>query len=198
MTRKPPLMYTRCQLILANAHLLLRFYLPSRSGHISPSVAIFLAQSFYHFVDFSICTSATVSAEPCSPSGEVPWSIAVVNRRVIALSRAMTRTVSVLNVWGFRMHARRFTGYQNANFVKISVSIPSALGLRFLKRSHPFFPAAPQRPPRPPVSPRPGVRMWSSRRWRVSRRATPFLSLSHLSMIIYNLARRHVTPSPSS
>ncbi len=43
---------------------------------------------------------------------------------------------------GFRMHVRRFTGYQNANFVKISVSEPSALGLRFLKMSHAFFPVA--------------------------------------------------------
>ncbi len=76
------------------------------------------------------------------------------------------------------MHARRFTGYQNANFVKISVSDPSALGLRFLKGSHMFFPVAPRRPPQPSVSPRPGVRMWSSRRWRVSRWASPFLLLS--------------------
>ncbi len=60
----------------------------------------------------------------------------------------MTRTVRVLNVWGFRMYARKFTGYQNANFVKISISDPSALGLRFLKGSHPFFPVAPRRPPR--------------------------------------------------
>ncbi len=67
-------------------------------------------------MDFSICTSATASAELCSPLGEVPWSIAVVNRSVLALSRATTRTVSVSNVWGFRMHARRFTGYRNANF----------------------------------------------------------------------------------
>ncbi len=102
------------------------------------------------------------------------------------------------------MHARRFTGYKNANFVKISISEPSALGLRFLKRSHPFFPIAPRRPPCPPVTPRPGVRMLSSRRCRVSRRASPFLSLSHLSTcawilrlnshtIIYILAWRHVT-----
>ncbi len=47
------------------------------------------------------------------------------------------------------MHARRFTGYQNAIFLKISVSDPSALGLRFLKGSHPFFPVVPRRPPRP-------------------------------------------------
>ncbi len=62
-----------------------------------------------------------------------------------------------------------------------SISKPSALGLRFLKGSHPCFPVAPRRPPRPSVNPRPGVRMWSSRRWRVSRRASPFLSLSHPS-----------------
>ncbi len=43
-------------------------------------------------------------------------------------------------------------GFLNANFAKISVSEPSALGLRCLKRSHPCFPVAPQRPPRPLVS----------------------------------------------
>ncbi len=64
-------------------------------------------------MDFSICTLATASAEPCSPHGEVTWSIGIFNRRVLALSRATTRTVSVLNVWGFRMHARRFMGHQN-------------------------------------------------------------------------------------
>ncbi len=31
-------------------------------------------------------------------------------------------------------------GFLNVNFVKISVSKPSALGLRCLKRSHPCFP----------------------------------------------------------
>ncbi len=107
----------------------------------------------------------------------MPWNITVVNRRVLDLSRAMTSTVSVLSVWGFRMHARRFMGFLNANYAKISVSKPSALGLRCLKRSHPHFPVAPRRPPRPLVSPRPGVRMLSSRRWRVSRQASPFLHL---------------------
>ncbi len=43
-------------------------------------------------------------------------------------------------------------GFLNANFAKISVSEPSALGLRCLKRSHPCFPVAPQRPPQPLVS----------------------------------------------
>ncbi len=49
-----------------------------------------------------------------------------------------------------------------------SISEPSALGLRCSKRSHPFFPVAPRRP---------GVRMLSSRLWRVSRQASPLLSL---------------------
>ncbi len=50
----------------------------------------------------------------------------------------------------------------------------------------------------------PGMGMWSARRWRASRRASPFLSLSHLSTcarvrrlnsltITYILARRHTT-----
>ncbi len=98
-----------------------------------------------------------------------------------ATMRATAPTLSVSSVWVFRMYVRRFMGCQNANFVKTSISKPSALGLRFLKGSHPCFPVAPRRPPRPSVNPRPGVRMWSSRRWRASRRASPFLSLSHPS-----------------
>ncbi len=75
-------------------------------------------------------------------------------------------------------------GFQN--FVKISISEPSALGLRCSKRSHPFFPVAPRRP---------GVRMLSSRRWRVSRQASPFLSLPLPS----TCARiQHFYPSPGA
>ncbi len=51
-------------------------------------------------------------------------------------------------------------GFQNVHFVRISVSEPSALGLRCSKRSHPFFPVVPQRPSRPPLSPQPVVRMF--------------------------------------
>ncbi len=61
---------------------------------------------------------------------------------------------------------------------------------------------------RPLVRPWPGVRMSSSRRWRVSRQASPFLSLPLPSacarihqlnscMIFYFLARGHVIPFPS-
>ncbi len=54
---------------------------------------------------------------------------------------------------------------------------------RFPPSLLPFFPGAHRAPPRPLVrsrplvKPRPGVRMSSSRRWRVSRQASPFLSL---------------------
>ncbi len=130
----------------------------------------------------------------------MPWSIVAANHRVLALSRATTRTVSVLSIWVLRMHARRFMGRQNVNFARTSVSKTSALVLRFLKGSHPFFLVVPRSPLRPSVNPRPGVRMWSSRRWRTNRRFSPVLSLSHLSTcarvhwlnsrtIIYILAR---------
>ncbi len=105
-------------------------------------------------------------------------------------------TVSVLNVWDCRTHARRFMGFLNANFAKVSISEPSALRLRCLKRSHPCFPVAPRRSPRPLVSPRPGVQMLSSRLWRVSRQASPFHWLNSRTNI-FILARGHVTPSPS-
>ncbi len=61
--------------------------------------------------------------------------------------------------------------------------------LEVCERSLPFsFPVALRRPPRlrvnpqTLVNPRPGVRMFSSRRLRVSRQASPFLSLPHQSM----------------
>ncbi len=160
------------------------------------------------FVDFSIWTSATASAEHCSPRGEVPWSIVVVNRRVLTLSRAMTRTVSVLNVWGFCMHARWFTGYQNVNFVKISISEPSTLGLRFLKRSHPFFSVAPSGASAAPYE----SATWGSdvelEAMESEQTGLAFslpLSPEHVRVNspvefahdYYILAQRHVTPSPS-
>ncbi len=52
-----------------------------------------------------------------------------------------------------------------------------------MRGNHQFFPVAHRAPPRPLVrlrplvKPRPGVWMSSSRRWRVSRQASPFLSL---------------------
>ncbi len=76
-----------------------------------PSVAIFLAQYNFSDTDSPFALRRLHTADLCSPRGEVPWNIAVVNRRVLDLSRAMTRTVSVLNVLGFRIHARRFMGF---------------------------------------------------------------------------------------
>ncbi len=62
------------------------------------------------------------TVELCSPCGEVPWSIAAINHRAHDSSLAMTHTVSVLCVWGFHMHAKRFMESQNVHFVRISVS----------------------------------------------------------------------------
>ncbi len=51
------------------------------------------------------------------------------------------------------------------------------LRLRTLRSRLEVFEKESSVPPRPIVSPRPGVRMLSSRLWRVSRQASPFLSL---------------------
>ncbi len=61
---------------------------------------------------------ATAVVKLRSPRREVPWSIVAVSRHVLAPSRATTHTVSVLNVWVFRMRARRFTASRNANSAK--------------------------------------------------------------------------------
>ncbi len=98
-------------------------------------------------------------------------------------------------------------GHQKANFVKISVSDPSALGLKFLIGSHPFFPVAAWRSPWPIAS-----ATWGSdvelEAMESEQTGLAFLCLSHLTRtcaqilllnsrtIIYILARRHVTPSP--
>ncbi len=65
------------------------------------------------------------------------------------------------------------------------------------KESSIFFPVALRRPPRllanpwPLVNPRPGVRMFRSRRRRVSRQASPFLSLPH-----HEFTQDYLFPSP--
>ncbi len=51
------------------------------------------------------------------------------------------------------MHVKLFSASQNVNFARTSVSKPSALGLMFLKESHPFFPATLWRPQQLYVNP---------------------------------------------
>ncbi len=173
----PTLTHSRRQLILANAPSTPQISLPSRSGHTALRFCDFLAQKYcISDTDSPFALQRLPTVELCSPCGEVPWLIAVVNRRALDLLR-----VSVLSVCGFHMHAMRFMGFLNAHFARISISKPSALGLRCLRRSHPRFPVAPRKP-RPLMSPRPGVRMLSSRLWRVSRQASPFLSLPRPSI----------------
>ncbi len=159
----------------------------------------------------SVCTSATASVELCSPRGEVPWSFVAVNRRARDSSLAMTRTDKYNYM--FRVHA---CGLWDLNVICENlrlITLRSQLEV-CEKESSIFFPVALRRPPRllanprPLVNPRPGVRMFSSRRRRVSRQASPFLSLPHQSMcarihrlnsrmIICFLARGHVILFPS-
>ncbi len=77
----------------------------------------------------------------------------------------------------------------------------SALGLRLLKGSHPCFPVAFQRLLRPSVNLQPGAWIWSLRRWRVSRRASPFLSLFYLSTCVrisVEFMHEYLYPSPEA
>ncbi len=78
----------------------------------------------YHIsnVNYPFALRRLPTVELCSPCGEVPWSIAAINHRARDSSLAMTHTVSVLSVWGFHMHAKRFMESQNVHFVRISVS----------------------------------------------------------------------------
>ncbi len=101
-------------------HLLLRF-LCLHEVAILPFSCDFLAQ-YYIFRTRILRLHFGNTAELCSPRGEVPCNIAAVNRRACDSLLAMTHTVSVLYVWGFRMHAMQFMGFQNVNFVRISVS----------------------------------------------------------------------------
>ncbi len=117
MARKLPLTYSRRQLILANAPSAPQISLPSRSGHTSPSVAVFLAQ--FSIVDFSICTSATASAELCSPRGEVPWNIGVVNRRVLAFIASDDPHSKCVNFLGFSHACEAVYGISKFKFCEI-------------------------------------------------------------------------------
>ncbi len=159
IVRMPSATFLRLLLKLANVPSAPQISLPSRSGHISPSAAIFLAQFRSLSKDFSsFCTSATAVVELCSPCGEVPWNIVAISLRVLASSRATTLRVSVLNIWVFRKHMRLFSAFWNATFAETSISNPSTLDLRFLRGNHSFFPTTLRRSLRPSVNPRPGAR----------------------------------------
>ncbi len=87
-----------------------------------PSLLRFSGPIIYSTRFYPFALRRLPSVELCSPCGEVPWSIAAVNRRARDSPLAKTHTVSALSVWGFRMHAMRFMGSQNAHFAKIPVS----------------------------------------------------------------------------
>ncbi len=177
----PSLTQSRRQLILANAPSTPQISLPSRSVHTALRCCNFLAQNL--FQRSSICTSATASVELCSPCSEVPWSIAAVYRRARDSSFAKTHTVSALSAWVFNKASCTWCGLWDLEMQNLREFPSHNPPLEACEKESSIFPVAPQRLPRPLVrsrplvKPRPGVRMLSSRRWRVSRQASPFLSL---------------------
>ncbi len=96
----------------ANAPSVPQISLPSQSGHINPSVAIFLARFRKFFKGFS---SFALRRRQQWNSVHLAVNIVTVSRRVLASSRATTLTVSVINVCFFCMHGKRFTAFRNAN-----------------------------------------------------------------------------------
>ncbi len=150
-------------------HPLLRFLCLHEAVTLPFVVAIFWPKNL--FQRSSICTSATASVELCSHRGEVPWSIAAVYCRACDSSLAKTHTVSALSAWVFRMHVTWFMGSRNAKFAHFRL-ITLRSRLEACEKESSIFPRrAPEAfaASREIVKPRPGVRILSSRRWRVSR-----------------------------
>ncbi len=164
MARMPSSTFSRRFLILANAPSAPQISLPSRSGHISPSVAIFLArfrlfsQDFLclHFGD---CRNRTLFS--------LQWS---------AMDYRHCQSPCSSFIASDDPHSKcvKCIGFLNA--------LEAVSGISKCK--------------------------FCSRRWRASRWASPFLSLSHLSTCarilrlnlhinIYILAWRHAMPFPS-
>ncbi len=100
-----------------------------------------------------------------------------------------------IKCFGFS-HARDAVyGISKCKFCENFHLITFRSSLRLVRRNHPSFPVAPQRPPRPLVRPRPGVRMLSSRRWRVSRQASPFLYRARAHDYLFPSSRARDTVS---
>ncbi len=121
--------------------------LPSRSGHISPSVAVFLARYSDCFfaeplhLHFDNCNCGTFSSRWSA------WIFGCASRCVLASIASDDPHVSVLTLClGFHTCAMRFTALLNV----YSVQVPS-------------FPVALRMRPRPSVNLQPGVRILSPR-----------------------------------
>ncbi len=146
-------------------HLLLRFLCLHEAAILALLVAILLTQFRSIFLVFlSICTSATAVAELCSPHGEVPWNIVAASRRALAIKcvKCMVFLHVREAVYGVSKCEKKNCFCENLRS-----------RLKVFERESSVFP---WKPLRPSVNPRPGVWMWSSRQWRPSRRASPYLS----------------------
>ncbi len=93
----------------------------------------------------SVCTSATASVELRSPRSEVPWNIAVVNRRARDSSLDMFR-VHACGLWDLNVIC------ENLRLITLRSRLEVCE-----KESSIFFPVALRRPPRLLMNPRPLV-----------------------------------------
>ncbi len=206
----PSLTQWRRQVILANMPSTPQISLPSRSGHIALRCCDFLP--IYYPCDYPFALrrlpqwNFVLLAVKCH--GISPLSTAV---------RAIHRSLwpAQISKTMFRVHACGLWDLNVICEILRLITLRSRLEVCEKELSI-FFPVALRRPPRllvnprPLVNPQPGFWMFSSRRRRVSRQASPFLSLPHQSMftrarihwlnsrkIICFLARGHVILFPS-
>ncbi len=140
------------------------------------------------------------TVELCSPCSKVPWSSTAVNRRARDSSLVMTHTVSILSVWGFRMHAKRFMGSEKCKFCENLRLITLHSRLEACEKESYIFPRR-----------APEASAWGSDvelEEMESEQTGLAFSLPpspehvrihplNLRMIIFFLARGHVTPFPS-
>ncbi len=123
---------------------------------------------------FLCCTLATAVVELCSACGEVPWNIVASQppcSRFIMSNDPHSKCVKCM---GFSHARETVSAFQNANFAK-------KLCLKFLRsRLEVFERESSVFPCHAPEASADFHVMWSSRQWRTSRRASPFLSLCYL------------------
>ncbi len=109
-----------------HSYIAICIFLPSLSGHISPSVAVFLAPIFGQFfsLSFLICTSATAIVERCSPRGGLHGFSSPPAAVFSLQSWATTCMVSVLTLClGFHKRAMRFTDAGSSKCIFYSSSV---------------------------------------------------------------------------
>ncbi len=143
-----------------------------------PSLLRFLTQLPLRL---SICTSATASVELCSPRGEPPCACFIAREdphskciKCLGFSHAReavygTSKCKIFDDFRLITLRSRLEDYERESSIVPRRASSTSAAPREIAASR-------EVEPRALVEPRAGVRMSSSRRWRVSRQASPFLS----------------------